>query len=248
MVAEGRLPGVSLSELEDGKCAACIVGKMTRRKFKRNAVRRVRDGVCMVLCRSDISGPVKPVSLGGSRYFAIVFIDDGSNLLFVSFLKTNNKVFNEFMKLEADAGTHHRRTLKAFKSDNGGEYRSKKFDELLASKGIKHLFSEPYTPEENSVAERYNRTILEGARTLLISARLPGVFWCEAKAFFVYVRNRVTSTITPDNTPWELWSGKEADLTHLRVFGSLMYAYVPDVRRDTKLSHKATSCMMVGFP
>ena len=96
------------------------------------------------------------------------------------------------------------------------------------------------------MAERVNRTILEGARTLLIFAKLPGVFWSEAIAFFVHVRNRVTSSVTPDKPPFELWTGVAPDLSKLRVFGCLVYAFVPEPKRS-KLSPKATKAMMVGF-
>ena len=92
---------MDLRDLAGHKFEACVVGKMTRRSFKRRSVaKRVRDGVSMTLWHTDICGPITPVSLGGSRYFA-TFTDDGTNMLFVAFLKTKDEVLPTFEQLEA---------------------------------------------------------------------------------------------------------------------------------------------------
>ena len=71
------------------------------------------------------------------------------------------------------------RKLKTLRSDNGGEYTSNKFEAYLKSEGICHECTIPKTPEQNGVAERLNRTLVESSRSMLLDAKLPQKFWAE---------------------------------------------------------------------
>ena len=120
-----------------------------------------------------------------------------------------------------------------------------KFKEYLKHRGIRHELTVPYNPEQNGVAERLNRTLMEAARSMISHAGLTSNYWGEAVATAMYVRN-CTATTTTNTTPYERWYGKKPDLSNLRVFGCTAYAHVPDAIRQ-KLDKKAEKMRFVGY-
>jgi len=116
--------------------------------------------------------------------------------------------------------------IKAFCSDNGGEYTSHDFKEFLVSSGCKHEVSAAYSQEQNGVAERLNRTIVGQAKAMLYGAQLPLILWSEEARTAVYSMNR-TPTRSQTNTSYELWTGKPAQsLVHLQPFGWEIWHHV----------------------
>eukprot|EP00112_Aurelia_sp_Birch-Aquarium-sp1_P005268 Seg1598.2 transcript_id=Seg1598.2/GoldUCD/mRNA.D3Y31 product="Retrovirus-related Pol polyprotein from transposon TNT 1-94" protein_id=Seg1598.2/GoldUCD/D3Y31 len=109
--------------------------------------------------------------------------------------------------------------IKNLRSDNGGEYSLKEFDDFLTSKGITKQRSIPRTPKQNGVAERMNRTIQETARSMIHAAGLSDVLWGEAVATAVTLRNRSPTVAVKDMTPYECLIGKKPYVAHLKVFG-----------------------------
>ncbi|GJY25169.1 putative ribonuclease H-like domain-containing protein [Tanacetum coccineum] len=103
--------------------------------------------------------------------------------------------------------------------DNGTEFKNAKLIELCGEKGIKRDYSNPRTPQQNGVAERKNRTLIEAARTMLADSKLPTMFWTEAVSTACYVLNRVSITNPHNKTPYELISGKVPQIGHLKPFG-----------------------------
>ncbi|GJR79203.1 putative ribonuclease H-like domain-containing protein [Tanacetum coccineum] len=109
--------------------------------------------------------------------------------------------------------------VKAIRCDNGTEFKNSKLIELCGSKGIKRDYSNARTPQQNGVAERKNRTLIEAARTMLADSKLPTMFWTEAVSTACYVLNRVLVTSPHNKTPYELLSGKVPNISHLKPFG-----------------------------
>nr|GEW64773.1 retrovirus-related Pol polyprotein from transposon TNT 1-94 [Tanacetum cinerariifolium] len=109
--------------------------------------------------------------------------------------------------------------VKIIKSDNGGEFRNKEMDEFCFRKGIKREFSNARTPQQNGVAEKRNRTLIEAARTMLADAKLPVTFWAEAVNTACYVQNRVLVTKPHNKTPYELFNERSPAIGFLRLFG-----------------------------
>jgi reverse transcriptase-like protein len=136
--------------------------------------------------------------------------------------------------------------IKVLRTDNGGEYLSKYFDEYLKIHGIARQTSTPYTPQQNGVAERANRTIVEMARSMLHAQNLGHEFWAEAVVNAVYTRNRCPTNALSSMTPQQAWSGKKPCVSHMRTFGCIAYAKVPDCMR-TKLDAKGTKCVFLGY-
>ena len=125
------------------------------------------------------------------------------------------------------------------RTDNGGEYTSTGFQAYLASKGIEHQLTVPHSPQQNGVAERLNRTLMESARAILSHANLPNNLWAEAIATAAYLRNRITTSANEEQlTPFEKWYDYKPNISHLRVFGCVAYCHVPGTERR-KLDKKA---------
>jgi hypothetical protein len=147
---------------------------------------------------------------------------------------------------KAEAENQSSKKIKILRSDNGGEYVSKEFERYCKDAGIVHQFTVPYSPQQNGVAERWNRTLVETARCMLHHKKLEYKFWAEAISTAAYVRNRTPTNSTGDKTPEEVWSGRKPSVAHLRVFGSEAYFHVPHELRS-KLDPKSKQCIFVGY-
>lgn len=157
------------------------------------------------LIHTDVCGPIKPSSLGNNNYF-LLFIDDFSRKTWVYFLKQKSEVFEVFKKFKAAVERESGRKIKALRSDRGGEFTSREFQEFCEANGIRRPMTVPRSPQQNGVAERKNRTILNIARSMLKSKKLPKEFWAEAVACAVYLSNRSPTRSVWGKTPQEAWS------------------------------------------
>lgn len=225
------------------QCEACIKGKSHRTAMPQAATHRANK--VLELVHSDVCGPMRTLSLGGAKYF-VTFIDDYSRFMVVKSMKEKSEVIRHFKEYRSWAQNATNRRIKMFRTDNGGEFISKEFNELLAKLGISRQTTPPYTPEHNGVAERANRTIMESARSMILGAHLDASYWGEAVMAAVYLRNRSPSRSVQGMTPYQAWTGEKPSLSHLRVFGCRAFAHIPDETR-TKLDPKAVECVFVGY-
>ena len=224
-------------------CKSCVPGKSHRLPFEQSAEKRAEQPLDLV--HSDVCRKVGTRSLSGCEYF-VTFIDDHTRHVWVYILKHKSEVFQRFQEWKALVETASGRKIKTLRSDNGGEYTSTEFAAFMAKEGIRHEFTIPHTPQQNGVAERLNRTLIEGVRTMLADSRLPHRFWAEAPSTCVYLRNRSPTKAVTGVTPYEAWSGTKPDVSHLRVFGCSAYALVPKVERS-KLDSKTRKCVLLGY-
>ncbi|GJW44642.1 ribonuclease H-like domain-containing protein [Tanacetum coccineum] len=109
--------------------------------------------------------------------------------------------------------------VKIIRSDNGTEFKNKVMDEFCREKGIKREYSVARTPQQNGVAERKNRTLIEAARTMLADSKLPTTFWAEAVSTACYVQNRVLIVKPHNKTPYELFRGIKPAIGFMKPFG-----------------------------
>jgi transposase InsO family protein len=223
------------------ECKSCFQGKMARVAF---GLSNGKHGELFGLIHSDVCGPFEGNAIGGYRYY-VTFIDDKSRYTLVYLIRTKSEVFEKFKNFEALVRNKYQKTIKILRSENGGEYLSTEFDLFLKSKGIQKQFSVAYTPQQNGVAEKMNRTLVESARTMMIHANLPKSYWGYAVLNAVYVRNRCKSNVLDGKSAFEIAEGKIPDLEKLRVFGCICYAHVPDEKRK-KLDAKAVKCVFLG--
>ena len=234
------------SQHAENKCEGCVLGKSNRNPFpKRSNNRATRP---YEIIHSDVCGPMQVESKGGSRYL-VTFTDDYSRYATVYFIKHKHEVLSKFQEfitfVENQSG--NRGHVKTLRSDNGGEYVSNNFIKYCAEKGIVHELTSPYCPEQNGVAERLNRTIMESARSMIYHAGLPLDFWAEACNTAVYIRNRSPTTCLKDKTPYECLFGKKPDISHLRVLGCKCFVHIPDSNRR-KLDQKSYEAIFIGYP
>ncbi|WVZ97546.1 hypothetical protein U9M48_043072 [Paspalum notatum var. saurae] len=109
--------------------------------------------------------------------------------------------------------------MRAICSDNGGEFRNSRFKNFCRDLGLEHQFSSPYTPPQNGVVERKNRTLVEMARTMLDEHRTPRRFWAEAVNTACYIANQIFLRAFLGKTSYELRFGRQPSVKHLRAFG-----------------------------
>ncbi|KAE8679209.1 Retrovirus-related Pol polyprotein from transposon TNT 1-94 [Hibiscus syriacus] len=145
-------------------------------------------------------------------------------------------------RVELDSGNK----IKCFRIDNGGEYTSEEFDDFCKKEGIKRQFTVVNTPQQNGVAERMNRTLLERTRVMLRDAGLEKSFWAEAVNTACYLVNRAPSTAIELKTPMEMWTGKPVDYSNLHVFGSIVYVMYK-AQEISKLYPKSRKCKFLGY-
>ena len=225
-------------------CEGCLAGKMCRKPFP--AVGEIRSTRRLKLVHSDVCGPMHTPSIGGAKYF-VTFIDDYTRCCAVYFMKHKSEVFDKFIEFEASVTNDVCKAIGTLRTDNGGEYLSTELQNYLKKKGIRHELTVPHSPQQNGVAERMNRTLVESARSMIAHAALPNIFWAEAISTAAYVRNRLPTTALKENeTPYERWYGRKPDVSHLRVFGCMAYAHVPDSERR-KLDKKSKKMRFVGY-
>nr|GEU43335.1 hypothetical protein [Tanacetum cinerariifolium] len=136
--------------------------------------------------------------------------------------------------------------VKAIRYDNGTEFRNEKLIDLYRKKGSKRDYSNSRTPQQNGVAKRNNRTLIEAARSMLADSKLPTMFWTEAVSTACYVLNRVSITNPHKKTPYELLSRKVPNISHLKPFGCQV-TILNTSDHLGKFKGKANECFLVGY-
>lgn len=180
------------------------------------------------------------------RVFFVTFIDDFSRKVFVRVIKKKSDVYQCFLDYKTLVENQTGKKIKILRSDNGGEFCGNVFENFLKANGIIHQRSAPYTPQQNGLAERFNRTIMEKVRCMLFDANLSKNFWGEAVAAACKTINMIPNSSNKSKSPDEIWFNKDVDTSILRVFGCKAMVHVPNEKR-TKLDSKSTECFFVGY-
>ena len=173
-------------------------------------------------------------------------IDDCTRKIWIYFLKQKSEVFGVFKNFKALVEKQSGRAVKTLRSDQGGEYLSGEFEAFLKDNGIKHELTVSFSSQQNGVAERKNRIIMELVRSMLKTKSLPHFLWAEAAALACYVLNRAATKAVQAKTPEEAWSGHKPCVSHFRIFGSLCYSHIPK-EKCGKLHDKSEKCIFVGY-
>ncbi|GJT37766.1 retrovirus-related pol polyprotein from transposon TNT 1-94 [Tanacetum coccineum] len=179
--------------------------------------------------------------MSGCRYFLSI-VDDYSRRVWVHFLRHKNEAFSKFKEWKQLVENQTGRKQKKLRTDNGLEFCNQKFNNLCKESGIARHLTVAGTPQQNGLAERMNRTLLNKVRCLLIHSGLSNSFWAEATAMAAYLINRSPSTELEKKTPMDLWSGHPANYEMLRIFGCVAYSHV----NQGKLKRRAIKCIFLG--
>ncbi|GJW01682.1 retrovirus-related pol polyprotein from transposon TNT 1-94 [Tanacetum coccineum] len=194
------------------KCETCVEAKLTRTSFK--SVKRTTEPLDMI--HTDICDLKSLPTKGGNKYF-ITFIDDCTKYCYVYLLKSKDEAIDKFVLYKTEVENQLGKKIKVVRSDRGGEYVAP-FAELCAKHGIRHEFTAPYSPQQNGIAERKNRTLKEMVTAMLISSGMSQDMWGEAILTATYLLNKIPRK-EKEETPYELWMGRKPSYQYLRVWG-----------------------------
>ena len=225
------------NKVDSFNCEVCTQGKMFQYKNHKPDERATKP---LELIHSDLSGPITPESKEKSKY-VISFVDDYSNCIFVYFLNRKNDVIGATKKFLADISPFG--AIKRLRSDNGTEYTSGEFKNLMIENKICQEFSAPYSPHQNGTAERHWRSLFDMARCLLVQSGLPKFLWNYAVRASAYIRNRCYNERT-GKTPFQLITNKAPNINNMHIFGEKCFAYVQDKQ---KLDPRSQEGVFIGY-
>ncbi|KAJ8525452.1 hypothetical protein ON010_g15662 [Phytophthora cinnamomi] len=160
------VPNLSPIDKGNSVCKGCARGKMSSIGFAHTSGSTGKTTRVLDLIHSDVMGPMKPVSRGEAR-FVVTSLMIVSRYVVVFMIKAKSEVLSRFMEykqlMEVQTGMH----IQCLRTDNGGEYVGKAFSSFCVKHGIARQTTVPYTPQQNDLAERMNRTLVEMARAML---------------------------------------------------------------------------------
>ncbi|CAN1246025.1 Retrovirus-related Pol polyprotein from transposon TNT 1-94 [Linum grandiflorum] len=234
------LTNISGNDLSS-KCSICIESKFTKKPFYPvyNRVSSVLD-----LIHTDLAVFKDIESKGGKRYY-ITFIDDFSRYTKLYLLRSKDEAEEKFLTYKAEVENQLNKKIKRLRSDRGGEYSSSFLKQVCEQAGIIHETTAPYSPQQNGIAERKNRTLKNMINAMLISSGAPQNLWGEAAHSATHILNRVPHKKL-EKTPYELWKGYPPNLNYLRVWGCLAKVGLMDPKRSL-LGPKTFDAMFIGY-
>ncbi|RVW91499.1 Retrovirus-related Pol polyprotein from transposon TNT 1-94 [Vitis vinifera] len=189
----------------------------------------------------------------GQKYF-ISFIDDLSRYMYLYILRNKNEALEAFKVFKAEVEKQYGKQIKIVRSDRGGEYYGRcleegqspgSFAKFLQEYGIVAQYTMSSSPDQNGIAERRNRTLLDMVRSILSSSKLPKFLWTEALKTSVYILNRVPTKAVP-KTPFELLKCWKPSLQHMRVWGCSSEVRIYNLQ-EKKLDPRTISGYFIGY-
>ena len=221
-------------------CEKRVLGKSSRVKFS-TSIHNSKGTLDYI--HVDLWGPAQTISLGGVKYF-LSLIHDFSRMVWVYMLKTKDDAFDQFKAWKTLVETQTNREVNRLRTDNGLEFCNKNFDDCCIENGIMRHKTVRHTPQHNGLAEMMNMTLVDKVRCMLIHSKLSKALWAETLSTTCYIVNRSPSSGINFKTPIELWSGKPADYSNLRVFGCPAFAHI----KQGKLEPRALNGVFLGYP
>ncbi|KAL1192839.1 Retrovirus-related Pol polyprotein from transposon TNT 1-94 [Cardamine amara subsp. amara] len=220
---------------------SCVMGKTKRLSFN---IGKHNSGEALKYVHSDLWGsPSVTPRIYGKQYFLSI-IDDYTRKVWVFFLSVKSEAFTKFCEWKKLVENQINKKVKCLRTDNGLEFVNKDFDGFCKQHGIERHKTCAYTPQQNGVAERMNRTIMEKVRCILDESGLGEEFWAEAVSTAVYQINRSPSLALDGGIPEELWLGRKPGYGHMRRFRSLVYVHVD----QGKLRPRALKGVFISYP
>lgn len=222
-------------------CEICHKAKKTREPFPISTHKTTNVGDVVHL---DVWGPYRITSRDGFRFF-LTIVDDVSRAVWVYLLKNKSKVSEYIISFYKMFQTQFSVNIKNFRSDNGTEFVNHKLQSFFDSKGVLHQTSCSYTPQQNGVAERKHRHLLNVARSLLFQGGIPLYFVTDCILTPAHLINRLPSSVLKGKSPFEVLFGFKPCLNNLRCFGCLCFATI--LNNSDKLSSRATKSVLIGY-
>jgi hypothetical protein len=223
-------------------CGTCVKGKQTRKPFTTSVSQSTE---LLELVHTDVCGPMRVNSLAGSRYF-VTFIDDKSRWCEIYFMKKKSEVIEKFKKYKCLVEKKTERKIKTVRSDNGTEYTSHCLEDFLKQEGIRHELTVEYTPQQNGVSERKNRSLVETARCLMIHLGLSASFRAEAILTANHIRNRCPSRSLGGEIRFKMWTRRTPIVNYFRKFGTTAFALHKTPGKG-KFDSRSKKCIFIRY-
>jgi hypothetical protein len=248
--------GISIEagQSEPGLCRTCQVANSIRNVSRTPQLRRQN---VFELVHVDIE-KISPVGFNGHTW-ASIFTEDATRARWAWTFKEKKDAHQSIVHFDKLVQTQWNTTVKAYRIDGGKEYGGQKLVQHIKERGTLAEVTTPYTPEQNGVAERANRTIFSKVRSAIQDSDLPQELWPEILLSAVHVTNRTATSSLEKMTPAEAFKRQvqpglrdadySPDISHLRVLGCKVYLNIPKERRvkSAKLAPHAEEGYLVGF-
>ena len=226
-------------------CETCQLAKQKRSTYPQLSYKPTTP---FTIIHSDIWGPAKTKTQANARWF-VTFIDDHTRTTWVYLMKEKSEVNQIFQSFYSYVKNQFHTSIQILRSDNAKEYLSSSMKEFLTKQGIHHQTSCVYTPQQNGVAERKNRHLLEVTRAIMIERNVPKIFWGDAILTAAYLINRMPSKVLNFSTPIQklLETYPNSPLIHTlppKTFGCVVFVHK---QVKSKLDPRADKCIFVGY-
>jgi hypothetical protein len=223
-------------------CVACTEAKQHVEPFPKSTDRSTEAGE---LTHIDLWGKYAVKSINGNQYY-LLFVDDSKRYITVEFLKEKSEAAQETINYLTHLIAQGRQP-KAIQIDRGKEFVNEKLKQWCKGKGIEIHLTAPYSPSQNGVAERMNRTLAELGRAMLRGQDLPEFLWEPAILHASYIRNRSYTKPLQTLTPFQGWHKRKPDVSHLREFGAPVWILLQGQKETRKMLPKSKRQIYVGF-
>jgi transposase InsO family protein len=198
-------------------CSVCQAGKQVGAHHPHKNIMMTERP--LELLHMYLFDPIAYISIDESKY-CLVIVDDYSHFTWVFFLQEKSQTQETLKRFLRWAQNEFGLRIKKIRSDNGTDFKNSQIEGFLEEEGIKHEFSSPYTPQQNGVMERKNRTLLDITRTILDGYKTLDWFWVEAINTACYSINQLYLHRILKKTSYELLNGKTPNVSYFRVLGA----------------------------
>ena len=244
---EKLYPSLFNKNSKNFQCEICQLSKHTRNSY---SIQPYKPSHPFSLIHSDVWGACRINNITGSRWF-VTFVDDHTRVTWVFLMKKKSEVREIFENFNNMVQTQFQAKIQVLRTDNAREYYHNILGSYLLENGIVHQSSCIDTPQQNGVAERKNRHLMEVARSLMIASNVPKQLWGEAVLTATYLINRMPSRILQFKTPCQILlaaypSARIISSIPIKVFGCTAFVHIHKSQRS-KLDPTATKCIFLGY-
>ncbi len=238
---KGFPPKIPILETLD-PCKGCVKGKATSDSFPDSEKRATKS---FELIHTDLME--MPIASYNKQKYIMVLLDDYTSHVWTLLIQKKSDVFVSFQHWYTLIKNKYSTSIVTLRSDQGGEFTSKQFEEYLKTNGITHQMSTPHIHQQNGRAERINRTIREKSEAMRLHASCPPSWWNFAIETSIHMYNCTPLRRTNWCTPIENLTKDKPDISYFKVFGCTAWVYIPSELHKNKLSPKSEEMTFIGY-